>query len=144
MDSAILFPVVAVFVAAIALFVWVGNGVVKAQRAATDRLGIYGKDALREQQLAKPLSERAIAPVILGAGRFLNRFTPIGYLNNIQRKLILAGSPANLDAPSFVVIKVLTTIVGVVLSFFCSDPRRIVHSDVDAARGSGRPWVLWP
>jgi tight adherence protein C len=118
MDSSLLFPVLAVFAAASALFVWVGNGVVKAQKAATDRLGIYGKDALREQQLAKPLSERAIAPVVLGLGKALNRFTPVGYLNNIQRKLILAGSPANLDAPSFVVIKVFTTIAGVVLAFF--------------------------
>lgn len=118
MDSALLFPVVAVFVAAIALFLWVGSGVVKAQRAAIDRLGVYGKEALREQQLSKPLSERAIAPVVLGMGRFLNRFTPVGYLNNIQHKLVLAGSPANLDAPSFVVIKVFTTIAGVILAFF--------------------------
>ncbi|CAN5313939.1 type II secretion system F family protein [soil metagenome] len=118
MDSTILFPVVAVFVAAIALFAWVGNGVVKAQRAANDRLGIYGKEALREQQLAKPLSERAIAPVILGLGKVLNRFTPVGYLNNIQHKLVLAGSPVNLDAPSFVVIKVFTTLIGIVIAFF--------------------------
>ena len=116
MEAGLFFPVVAVFVAAIALFMWIGNGVVRAQKATIDRLGVYGKDALREATLSKPLAERAIAPVVIGLGKTLNRFTPIGYLNNIQRKLILAGSPGNLDAPSFVVIKVLTTLAGIVLA----------------------------
>jgi tight adherence protein C len=118
MDTVLLFPVMAVFVAAVALFVWIGNGVAKARTAAIDRLGVYGKEALRDQQLARPLSERAIAPVVLGVGKLLNRFTPIGYMNNIQRKLVLAGSPANMDAPSFVVVKAFTTLAGLVLAFF--------------------------
>lgn len=118
MDPAVLFPVLTVFAAAVALFVWIGNGVVKAQRAAIDRLGVYGKDALREQTLAKPLAERAIAPIVMGLGRTLNRFTPLGYMNKVQHRLILAGQPGNLDAPSFVVIKVFTTIIGLVLAFF--------------------------
>lgn len=118
MEPALLFPVAAVFVAAVALFLWVGNGVVKAQKASMDRLGMYGRDALREQQLSKTLSERAIAPVIIGLGKFFNRFTPVGYLNNVQRKLVLAGSPVNLDGPSFVVIKVFTTLAGILLAFF--------------------------
>jgi tight adherence protein C len=119
MDSALLFPVAAVFTATIALAVWIGNGVVKAQRAAIDRLSVYGKSGtIREESLSQPLVQRAIAPVILGVGRFLNRFTPLGYLKKVEHKLLLAGSPANLDAASFVVIKVLATIVGVVLSFF--------------------------
>jgi tight adherence protein C len=116
--GALLFPVAAVFVAVTALVVWVGNGVVRAQRAAIDRLGVYGKDALRDETLAKPLSERAIAPIVLGLGRFLNRFTPVGYMNKIQHKLVLAGSPGNIDASSFVVIKVLTTLVGITGAFF--------------------------
>ena len=110
MEAGLLFPVIAVFAAAIALFVWIGNGVMRAQKATIDRLGVYGKDALREQALSKPLAERAIAPVVFSLGKTLNRLTPIGYMNNIQRKLVLAGSPANLDAPSFVVIKVFTTL----------------------------------
>ena len=118
MNPAVLFPVVTVFAAAVALFIWIGNGVVKAQKAAIDRLGVYGKGALREQTLAKPISERAIAPVVLAFGKALNRFTPLGYLNKIQQKLVLAGSPANLDAPSLVVIKVFTTLLGLVLAFF--------------------------
>jgi tight adherence protein C len=119
MDPALLFPVLAVFTAAIALFVWIGNGVVRAQKAAIDRLGVYGKTgSIREETLTRPLAERAIAPVVLGLGKVLNRFTPIGYLNKLQHKLMLAGTPANLDAPSLVVIKVFTTIFGIILAFF--------------------------
>jgi tight adherence protein C len=119
MDPALLFPVLAVFTAAIALFVWIGNGVVRAQKAAIDRLGVYGKTgSIREDTLTRPLAERAIAPVVLGLGKVLNRFTPIGYLNKLQHKLMLAGTPANLDAPSLVVIKVFTTIFGIILAFF--------------------------
>jgi tight adherence protein C len=119
MDPALLFPVVAVFTAAIALFVWIGNGVVRAQKAAIDRLGLYGKTgSIREETLTRPLAERAIAPIVLGLGKVLNRFTPLGYMNKLQHKLLLAGTPGNLDAPSLVVIKVFTTVVGIVLAFF--------------------------
>lgn len=139
LETGLLFPVIAVFVAALALLVWIGNGVVKAQKATVDRLGVYGRDSLREQTLSKSLSERAVAPVVLGLGRALNRFTPVGYLNNIQRKLILAGSPGNLDAPSFVVIKVFTTLAGLVLAFFA---RRAAGSFIQTVALIGLPIVL--
>ncbi len=139
MDPALLFPVMAVFVAAIALFVWIGNGVVKAQRASIDRLGVYGKGSLREETLAKPLAERAIAPLVIGLGRTLNRLTPIGYMNSIQRKLMLAGQPGNLDAPAFVVIKVLTTIVGLILAFFA---QRVAGSFMQRLLLLGLPILL--
>jgi tight adherence protein C len=51
-------------------------------------------------------------------GKTLNRLTPVGYMSSVQQKLTLAGQPGNLDAPSFVVIKVLTTIVGLIIAFF--------------------------
>jgi tight adherence protein C len=104
------------FVAFVVL--WIGNGVLRAQQTASDRLAVYGKEGLREQTLAKPLSERALAPVILGLGRILRRFTPVGYLEKTQRKMMLAGYPGNLDAPAFTVVKLLTTIVGLVLSYY--------------------------
>lgn len=116
-------PVLIVGLAATFLFVafvvmWIGNGVMRAQQTAADRLAVYGKDALREDTLAKPLSERAVAPLVLGVGRFLRRFTPVGYLEKTQRKLVLAGNPGNLDAPAFTVIKLVTTVAGLILAFF--------------------------
>jgi len=112
-----LVPVVAVFVAVAALALWIGNGVLRAQRAAVDRLAVYGKAPTREEALAKPLSERAIAPILLGLGRFMGRYTPSGYLAKIQHKLLLAGNPGTVDASSFVVVKVVTTVGAVILWF---------------------------
>jgi tight adherence protein C len=115
-------PLLIVALAATFLFVtfvilWIGNGVIRAQQTASDRLAVYGKDALREDTLTKPLAERAVAPVILRLGSLLRRITPVGYLEKTQRRLMLAGNPGNLDAAGFAVIKVLTTVGGVVLAF---------------------------
>ncbi|HEY7704781.1 MAG TPA: type II secretion system F family protein [Acidimicrobiia bacterium] len=134
-----MFPIIAVGLATFAFFVWVGNGVVRARKANVDRLAVYGKDVLREETLAKPISERAIAPLVLGLGRFVNRFTPTGYMSKIQHKLVLAGGPGNMDASSFMVIKVITTVIGVVSAFFL---RRFANSGMTAILMVAFPIVL--
>lgn len=113
-----LFAVGSIFVATTALGLYVGAGVLKARRAASDRLALYGTEALRDETLKKPLAERAIAPVILAVGRVLGRFTPVGWLRKTQRRLVLAGSPGTLDANAWAVVKVLTTGGAMVLWFF--------------------------
>jgi tight adherence protein C len=117
MDPLLIVALTATFIFVAFVVVWIGNGVIRAQQTATDRLAVYGKNALREETLARPLAERAVAPVILRLGAVLRRLTPIGYLEKTQRKLMLAGSPGNLDAPAFTVIKLVSTIVGVILAF---------------------------
>jgi tight adherence protein C len=102
--------------------VWAGLGVTRAREEVAQRLALYGRTAgpgaLRDQELAKPLAQRTIGPLVLAVSRFLRRFTPLGYLEKKQRQLVLAGNPGNLDAPAFVVIKLLATIAGVVAGFF--------------------------
>jgi tight adherence protein C len=73
---------------------------------------------MRDDELAKPLAQRTIGPVVIGLGNLLKRFTPVGYLEKKQRKLMLAGYPGNLDAPAFIVIKLLTTAVGLIGAWF--------------------------
>jgi tight adherence protein C len=111
------FAALSVFVAAAVLFIWLGAGIIKARRTTQTRLTVYGSDALREETLKKPISERAIAPVLLGLGRGAARFTPLGWLKRTQHRLVLAGSPANLDANAWLVIKILGTIVMLGLWF---------------------------
>ncbi len=105
--------IVGVAVAAFAL--WIGLGVMRAQKAQTDRLAVYGREALRSETLAKPLSERAVAPIILGLGRLVGRVTPQGWLERTQKKLVLGGLASRFDANAWAVIKLLTTIVGIAL-----------------------------
>jgi tight adherence protein C len=114
-----LFAVGSVFVAMTGLVLWVGFGIVRARKAATERLAVYGSaELIRDETLKKPVSERAIAPIVLAVGRGLARFTPIGWLKKTQRRIVLAGSPGNLDANSWAVIKLLTSIGALVLWFF--------------------------
>ena len=100
------------------LVIYLGAGVLRAKRTASTRLTVYGSDALREERLKKPLSERAFAPVVLGLGRSIARFTPIGWIKRTQRRLVLAGSPGSLDANSWIVIKILGLILMLVVWYF--------------------------
>ncbi len=106
-----------VFVAMAAFFGWIGFGLVRARAAASSRLAVYGREALREEVLKKSVSERAVAPVIIGLGRFLNRFTPAGWLKNTNRKLVFAGLQTRFDANSWAVIKLVTVVIAAVLYF---------------------------
>lgn len=117
--SAILFPVVMIFIAVFLLAAWIGSAVIRVQKTAQDRLAVYGRASIsREEELSRPFAERALAPIVLRFGKILNRFTPGGYLEKIQKKLLLAGSPSGIDAPAFVVIKVVLLVVMTVLGFF--------------------------
>lgn len=120
----IVIAVVAVFALVLFVVVWAGMGVSKAREDMANRLELYGREtvaAVREDELAKPLAQRTIGPVVIGLGNFLKRFTPVGYLEKKQRKLMLAGYPGNLDAPAFIVIKLLTTALGLAGSFVLID-----------------------
>jgi tight adherence protein C len=112
--------VVSVFVAVVFLIMWVGLGVTRAREEMIDRLALYGRanaPSVRDDELSKPLAQRTIGPIVLKLSGFLKRFTPVGYLEKKQQQLLLAGSPGNIDAPALVVIKLLGTGVGIVLSF---------------------------
>jgi tight adherence protein C len=116
--DAIFVPVAIAFVAVFALVVWVGAATSRVQQTTAERLSTYGRSPkTREDELSRPFAERAIAPIILGAGRIARRFTPQGYLEKTERKLIMAGRPGNVDATAFTVYKVLLTLGGLILWF---------------------------
>ncbi len=117
--------VVAVSALVFFVIVWVGLGVTRAREDMNDRLALYGRrtgaGTVRDEELAKPLAQRTVGPIVIKISNFLRRFTPVGYLEKKQHQLVLAGNPGNLDAPSFIVIKLLTTIAGLFGAFFLQD-----------------------
>jgi tight adherence protein C len=120
----LLLAVVAVFALVMFIVVWAGLGVTRAREDMTNRLELYGRQTVataREDELAKPLAQRTVGPMVIGLGNFLKRFTPVGYLEKKQRKLMLAGFPGNLDAPAFIVIKTLATALGLFAAFVIRD-----------------------
>ncbi len=113
-----LFSAVAMFVAVMGLVLWIGFGIIRARKAATDRLAVYGSaQFIREENLKRSLSERAVAPVFMGIGKWLNRFTPAGWMDKTNHRLLLAGSPGTLDANAWAVIKLMSIAIAAVLWF---------------------------
>lgn len=120
----ILVAVVAIFALVLFIVVWAGMGVSKAREELSNRLELYGRATVataRDEELAKPLAQRTIGPAVISLGNVLKRFTPVGYLEKKQRKLMLAGYPGNLDAPAFIVIKLLATALGLGAAFVVQD-----------------------
>lgn len=113
-------PVALVFFAVMVAAIWVGGAVVRVQQTTSDRLAVYGRrdTAVRSEQLSQPFVERAMAPVVLSFGRLMRRFTPVGYLEKIESKLVFAGNPVNMDAVSFVTAKVALVVAGVIAAYF--------------------------
>ena len=118
--NGLLLAVGAIFALVLFAVLWAGIGVTKVREDMTSRLSGYGRQAIstvREDELAKPLAQRTIGPIVIGLSKILRRFTPVGYLEKKQHTLLVAGNPGNLDAPAFVVIKLLTTAVGLIGAF---------------------------
>jgi tight adherence protein C len=93
--------VLPVFIAiCLAIYAVVGSAQEKATiRESLRNLGGYEIDNERDRELLDPLRQRAVLPVVnwfTGLGR---KFTPVGYIDGIRRKLTLAGrfTPDTLD-----------------------------------------------
>ncbi len=62
---------------------------------------------LREEELSRSFFQRALMPIMSGAGRAAKRFTPIGARERYARKLVLAGNPPGLDAERVAALKIV-------------------------------------
>jgi tight adherence protein C len=109
-----LFVVVSVSVTIGALAVYVGNGVVRAQKQSGNRLANL---QTRDDILQKDFSERAVAPMMQGVGRFASRFTPTGWVSKAQHKLVLAGWAERMDGNTWAAIRIISIVVTIVLAF---------------------------
>lgn len=77
--------------------------------------------SIEEIELSLPMTDRLIVPVLRRLGQFVTRFTPQSMLDNTAHKLELAGSPGNISAAEFWVVRGLTAIaLGVLFFFFLS------------------------
>ena len=86
-----LLAVLAIFALVLFVVVWAGMGVTRAREEMNDRLALYGRTqqtgTARDEQLAKPLAQRTVGPVVIKISAFLRRFTPVGYLEKIEQKI---------------------------------------------------------
>src|SRR5213593_3754362 len=91
----------------------------------------------REQELAKPIAERVVLPVIGALGTIGKKITPVETRGRVTRKLILAGSPAGWDAEKVVAFKVVA--LGVML-FIGWSLAKVAH--FHGLLGTGAPILM--
>jgi tight adherence protein C len=107
----LLFAVITVGISVGALAVYVGNGVVRSQKNTGSRLASL---STRDDVLEQDFSQRAVAPVMEGIGRFALRFTPAGWVGRAQHKLVLAGRAERMDGNTWAAIRIISMVVAIV------------------------------
>jgi tight adherence protein C len=83
-------------------------------RDSLRRLEGYQIPDVRDQEMLAPISERVFNPVLSGLAGITQRYTPQGYREQVARKLVLAGSPADLNVDQILVLKLLGVVSGLI------------------------------
>jgi tight adherence protein C len=87
-------------------------------RSSLRQLEGYEVEDVRDQELLKPVRERALLPVLEGLTGIGRRFTPTGYVDKIRQRFVYAGEP-NADAVDrFLAVQVLAVVGGLVFALF--------------------------
>jgi len=110
----LIFAVATVAITVGALTIYIGNGVLRSQKNSGNRLASL---STRDEMMQQDFSERAVAPVMQGIGRFALRFTPTGWVGRAQHKLVLAGWAERMDGNTWAAIRIIATVVSIVLLF---------------------------
>ncbi len=79
-----------------------------AVRASLRQLDGYQIENVRDQELLKPMRERAVLPIMGGLVGLARRFTPVGYIDQVRKRFVASGrlDPAAVDR--FLAIRVVT------------------------------------
>lgn len=77
-------------------------------RSSLRQLDGYEVENVRDQELLRPFSERALVPFVSGLTGIGRRFTPVGYVEGIRQKFIHAGRGSQEAVDRFLAIRVVT------------------------------------
>ena len=93
-------------------------------RASLRQLEDYKVEDVRDKELLAPISERMFLPVLHGLTGVGRRFTPVGYTENVRKKLLITGKPKPEDLDRFLAIRVITiaAIVPVIILWYTVIP----------------------
>ena len=111
----LLYGIVLVVFAGVAGVVYAGlSSAFSEERQVSRRLRKMSEyeasQAAQVEPLLRPFSERVFSPITRAAGALMHRVAPRGYMENLRRRLVIAGSPRGMDAERFVAVKIIGTI----------------------------------
>src|SRR3954469_20684306 len=78
----------------------------------------YEVENVRDQQLLAPIAERALVPFLSQLTDIGRRFTPVGYVDNIRKKFILAGDGSAEQVDRFLATRVLAIVAILPMTWF--------------------------
>lgn len=124
-------------IASISVFLTVvGLAQLRQRAGVSQRLNLSLGSSNRAQQLydeemARPFTQRVILPLLQRIGMLLARFFPERRLQVVRARLLLAGSPGNLRAIDFVVLRfgVAIALLGVGLLYLYFKPGAKTFTD---------------
>jgi tight adherence protein C len=118
--SGLIVPLVLLAVAVAAIVFAVGSGVHEKQvvRESLRTLDGYDIDApptdLRQEKLAESIVARAVVPAMARLTLVGRRFTPMGYVDKVRHKFVLAGIQTPDSVDRFLAMKAVLVPVGIV------------------------------
>lgn len=81
-------------------------------RESLRRLDGYELESVRERDLLVPLRDRALVPIVTGLTDLGRRFTPVGYVDGVRKKLVSAGRGDQASLDRFLAIRVVTVVLA--------------------------------
>jgi tight adherence protein C len=72
---------------------------------------------IQPREITGSFITRIITPAIRWVGRLFGRITPAGAIENLAKKLLIAGNPLGLGAREYYGISIASTLLGVYLAF---------------------------
>jgi tight adherence protein C len=122
--------IVVLAVAAVTLGAWSVSTTLEARtgtRRSLRAIDDYQLVDARDDEMAESIGARVLAPAARSLTDLARRLTPVGYVDNVKRKIVLAGSPPGYEVDRFLVLKVLgvgsiVIWIGLAAAFLGSHP----------------------
>ena len=100
--------IVLLSVSAVALGAWAASTSVEARSGARRSLRAiddYQLVDVRDEEMLQPIAARVFAPAGKALTDLSRRLTPVGYVDGVRRKIVLAGSPPGYEVDRFLTLK---------------------------------------
>jgi len=143
--------IVAIAIAGSVVLLFVGVAAPRASDQVLDRLTEYGGRTLtlEEIELSQPFSARVVKPLIQGVAQFIGRFAPQRNIQEMRRKLELAGRPYGWGPTEFLGVRGLAGILLATMTFLLLTltgqylPKRLLATVVAGGLGFYLLPTLW-
>lgn len=102
--------IVVLAVAAVSLGAWAASTSVEAHTGSRQSLRAiddYQIVDARKEDMMESIGVRVFAPAGRALTDLARRLTPVGYVDNVRRKIVLAGSPPGYEVDRFLIFKLL-------------------------------------